>query len=150
MDEADLASLGIWAWFLAAAVLMILELALPGVFLIWFGLAAAATGVVDTLFVLSWQREVLLFAVLAIIFALIGRNVMRRQAAEPQDKPFLNRRADALVGREFILAEPIENGAGRVRIGDSVWRVVGPDQPAGTKVRVESIDGSVLVVAKAD
>ena len=146
MEEIGLVSLGLWAWFLAAAVLMILELAVPGVFLVWFGLAAAATGLVDILFGLPWQREVLLFAVLAVAFAIIGRNVMRRQSAKGHDKPFLNRRSDAFVGRDFVLAEPIVGGAGRVRVDDSIWRVVGPDLPAGTAVRVVRVDGAALVV----
>jgi membrane protein implicated in regulation of membrane protease activity len=137
---------GPWPWFLAAAILMILELAVPGAFMLWFGLAAAATGLVALVFDLSWQREILLFAVLALIFVLIGRNLMHRQGQQQSDKPFLNRRTDAFIGREFTLTEPIVNGAGRVRVDDTVWRVVGADAPAGSTVRVTRVDGAALVV----
>jgi membrane protein implicated in regulation of membrane protease activity len=142
----DLVTLGRWAWFLAAAILMLLEIVLPGVFLFFIGLAAAATGLVDLVFPLSWQRELLLFAVLAIAFAVVGRNLMRRAEAPVPDKPFLNRRADALVGREFVLDEPIVNGVGRIRIDDSVWRALGPDAVAGVSVRVVAVDGATLRV----
>jgi inner membrane protein len=149
MDTSIFASLGVWTWFAGAGILMILELVIPGTFLFWLGLAAAATGLVGLLVDLSWQREALLFAILAVGSVLVGRNVMRRKASAQHDRPFLNRRMEALVGREFVLAEPIVDGAGRVRIDDTIWRVVGSDFPAGTRIKVARIDGSTLVVEKA-
>lgn len=147
MAESALLALGIWTWFLVAAVLMILELAAPGAFMFWLGLGAAATGVVSLVFVdLTWQQELLVFAVLALASAAIGRSVMRRVAARSSDSPFLNRRAEAFVGREFVLADPIVHGGGRVRIDDTVWRVTGADAPAGTRVKVTRVDGAALVV----
>jgi membrane protein implicated in regulation of membrane protease activity len=61
--------------------------------------------------------------------------------------PFLNRRAAALVGRVFTLEKPIVDGAGTVRIGDTVWRVAGPDAPAGSRVKIVQVDGANLTVA---
>ena len=148
MEMSIFASLGVWNWFAAAGVLMILELVIPGTFLFWLGLAAAATGLAGLIVDLPWQREMLLFAILAAGFVIVGRNLMRRRAAGQQDSPFLNRRMDALVGREFVLAEPIVDGAGRVRIDDTVWRVVGDDMPAGTRIKVAGIDGSALIVER--
>src|SRR5690348_13285009 len=87
-EAMEIVSLGPWLLFFVAAALMLMELAAPGMFLFWFGLAAAATGLVDLVIDLSWQRELLLFAVLALAFAFLGRNLMRRLASEPQDKPF--------------------------------------------------------------
>ena len=57
--------------------------------------------------------------------------------------------ADALLGREFTLEKPIIDGNGTVRIGDTVWRVAGPDTPAGTRVKVVQVDGANLTVAAA-
>ncbi|TIU25428.1 MAG: NfeD family protein, partial [Mesorhizobium sp.] len=48
----------------------------------------------------------------------------------------LNRRGAQMVGRTATLSEPIQNGRGRIRLGDTLWRVSGPDLPAGTQVRV--------------
>jgi inner membrane protein len=48
-----------------------------------------------------------------------------------------------------VLEEPIVQGVGRVRIDDSVWRIAGPDLPAGAKVRVETADGALLKVVPA-
>jgi membrane protein implicated in regulation of membrane protease activity len=36
-----------------------------------------------------------------------------------------------------------------VRIDDTVWRVTGPDAPAGSRVKVVKADGARLTVAAA-
>ena len=56
-----------------------------------------------------------------------------RKMEEPPDRPFLNRRAEGYVGREFTLDKPIVNGVGTIHIDDTVWRVSGPDCPAGIR-----------------
>lgn len=140
------AQLGNWNWFIVGGILLAIEVMVPGTYMLWLGLAAIATGVVGFILPLSWQVLIVVFAVLAIVSVLIGRKLQPR--AEPDsDKPFLNRRADAFVGRVFTLEEPIVSGAGRVRVDDTTWRVTGPDCPAGTKVRVERADGATLIVA---
>jgi membrane protein implicated in regulation of membrane protease activity len=59
-------------------------------------------------------------------------------------------RAHALIGKEFYLDEAIERGHGRIRVGDSQWRVAGDDLPKGAKVRVVAVeDGAEVKVEKA-
>ena len=60
-----LQSLGPWSWVVLGLVLMGLELLAPGVFLIWLGLAAVLTGLLDAALGLSWQTAWLVFAALA-------------------------------------------------------------------------------------
>jgi inner membrane protein len=142
----DFASLTVWGWFVLAAVLIGLEMLLPGVFLIWLGMAAAATGLINLLHPLDWPFALLLFAVLGVVFAWIGRRVSARVEARDKNQPFLNRRADALVGQTFTLSEPIVNGEGRIRIGDTVWHIKGPEAGAGTRIKVVRVEGGRLVV----
>jgi membrane protein implicated in regulation of membrane protease activity len=49
----------------------------------------------------------------------------------------------------FTLDKPIVNGSGTVRVGDTVWRVTGPDSPAGSRVKVTRADGATLYVEPA-
>lgn len=142
----ELTSINVWGWFVLAAVLIGLEVLLPGAFMVWLGLAAAATGIVSVFLPLGWPLALLLFAILGVIFAWVGRRIFARVDADTKDQPFLNRRADALVGQSFTLAEPIVNGEGRIRIGDTVWHLRGPDVDAGARIRVVRIDGGKLVV----
>jgi inner membrane protein len=64
------------------------------------------------------------------------------------DQPNLNRPAAQLVGRVLILAEAIEGGRGKVRVGDTLWPAEGPDAPEGAEVRVTAANGTVLVVER--
>ncbi len=141
--------LGPWSWIILGVVLIGLELAAPGVFLLWLGLAAVLTGLADAALDLSWQGSALLFALLAVGAVLLGRVLTRQRDEEAAAPAALNRRAHALIGREFTLETAIEGGSGRVRVDDSSWRVVGPDAPAGTRVRVVRADGAILVVERA-
>jgi membrane protein implicated in regulation of membrane protease activity len=139
-------TLGTWNWLIFGFILMALELMAPGVFLFWLGLAALLVGLLSFGFHPAWQAQILMFAVFAAAAVPLWRRLARRGASST-DNPFLNRRADALVGQEFTLEKPIIDGWGTVRIGDTVWRVAGPDTPAGSRVRVVQADGANLTVA---
>jgi len=67
---------------------------------------------------------------------------------DASDQPFLNRRAQGFVGREFTLEKPIVDGAGTVRMGDTIWRVTGPDCAAGSRVRIARAEGATLFVER--
>ncbi|HEX2510826.1 MAG TPA: NfeD family protein [Microvirga sp.] len=137
-----------WAWIILGVVLIGLELAAPGVFLLWLGLAAVATGLVDGMAGLSWQASTLLFAALSVVAVLVGRALSRPDVS--RETSSLNRRGAALVGRIFVLEAPITAGEGRIRVDDSSWRVTGPDQPAGASVRVVRVEGATLMVEAAE
>jgi membrane protein implicated in regulation of membrane protease activity len=139
--------LGAWTWIILGVVLIGLELVAPGAFLLWLGLAAILTGLIDGWAALSWQIATLTFAGLSVVSVLIGRGVNR--APLRGDAATLNRRGEGLTGRMFTLEAPIVAGEGRVRIDDSSWRVLGPDTPAGARVRVTRVDGATLIVESA-
>jgi hypothetical protein len=138
-----------WLWLLVAIVLGIAELVVPGVFLIWFAAAAAATGLATLAFGLPVAFQLVLFALFAIAAVYGGRMLYARNPA-PTSDPLLNDRAARLHGETLVLAEAIENGRGRVRVGDGVWSCRGPDSPAGSRVRVVGADGSCLRVERIE
>src|ERR1700744_6580443 len=142
-------TLGTWNWLIFGFVLMALELAAPGVFLFWLGLAALRVGLVSFVIHPSWQTQLLMFAVFAAIAVPIWLRLAKSNRPASVSNPFLNKRADALVGRVFTLEKPIIDGAGTVRIDDTIWRVAGPDTPAGSRVRIVHADGANLTVAAA-
>lgn len=142
------ATLGTWNWLIFGVIVMALEAAAPGVFLFWLGLAALLVGLVSFAFHPSWQLQLLMFAVFAVAAVPVWRRLARAQPPA-QDSPFLNKRAEALLGRVFTLEKPIVDGTGTVRIDDTIWRVAGPDTPAGARVKVVHVDGANLTVAAA-
>lgn len=144
------AQLGDWTWIVIGLALLGLEVLVPGSFFMWLGLAALGVGAVAFFFDASWHVELLLFGVLALVFIIAGRKFFAQRGDESNDTPGLNARAEAFVGREVILEEPLASGIGRVKLGDTLWRVEGDDAPAGTKLKVISARGGTLQVAPVD
>ena len=89
-----------------------------------------------------------LFGVLGLVAIFLWTRVVRRRGAG-SDRPLLNRRAQSYVGQEVVLDEPISDGFGRIPLGDGVWRIAGPDLPAGRKIRIVGHDGPLLRVVEA-
>src|SRR4051812_10070311 len=140
-----LASLTMWHWLVAAAIFFVLELLAPGAFMLWLGLSALLVGIISFLVDWPWQYQLVAFAVFALISLPLWRRFAHRVEKEG-DQPFLNRRADAFVGREFTLEKPIVSGSGSVKIDDTIWRLAGPDCPGGSRVKVVRADAATLVV----
>src|SRR5215813_8488945 len=104
-----------WHWWVLGLVLVVVEMVAPGFLLL-----------VPSL---SWQVQFLIFGVLAIGSVAAGRYYLRRNPIETDDAT-LNRRGAQYIGRVVTPEEPIVNGLGKVKTGDSWWRVQGPDLPA--------------------
>lgn len=142
-------SVAYWHWWVLAVLMFILEVFSPAAFFIWIGLAAVIVGIVVLAIDPGWQMQVLMFAVLSIASVMLGRMWFRRNPIKT-DQPNLNRRGHELIGRTFTVEQAIVNSTGRVRVGDSTWKVAGPDAEVGEKVKVVDIDSAVLQVERVD
>jgi inner membrane protein len=140
-----LASLGFWDWFIAGGLLLILEVLAPGVFMLWLGLAAMLVGAISIFVDWTWRAQFIAFAVFSVAAIPLWRR-LSMQVGTTTDQPFLNRRAEALVGRVFTLEKPIVDGSGTIPVGDTVWRITGADIPAGSRVKVVRVEGTALHV----
>ncbi|CAH1664619.1 NfeD-like family protein YbbJ [Hyphomicrobiales bacterium] len=138
-----------WLWAILGLLLIGGEMLAPGVFLIWLGLAALVTAAVVGLAGMGWQAAMLVFAVLAVVCVFAGRLLTRRKSEEPDAATGLNDRGRQLIGKVFRLEATMTGGEGRIRVGDSSWRVIGPELLAGTEVKVVRVEGATLVVEKA-
>lgn len=134
-----------WLWLLGATLLGIAEIFVPGVFLIWLAAAAAVTGLITLAVGLPLAFQFVLFALLAIASVYGGRKWYVKNPM-PSSDPLLNDRAARLKGRSVTVVSAIENGEGRVKVGDSVWSCRGPDCAEGTRVRITGTDGTCLTV----
>ncbi len=142
-----LASLGPWNWLFLAVALFGLEAILPGVHLLWFGIAAIVTGFISLGLGLGWSSQVALFAVLSVATMFLARRFTGSQVAV-SDLPNLNQSGADYVGRIVPVEEAIRNGRGKVQVGDTLWIAEGPEAPAGSRVRVKGANGTVLIVER--
>lgn len=136
---------GPWAWLVAGLILLALELVVPGGFLLWMGIAGIVTGLVAMFQPISWAAQWLIFGVLSLVTITLWVRWTRSRPTH-SDRPYLNRRAEQFIGQEVVLEQAISQGFGRVALGDTVWRVTGPDLPLGHRVRIVGNDGAVLKV----
>lgn len=134
-----------WSWLAIGLVLAALEMAIPGVFLIWMAAAAIVTGLVTWFVPIGLPLQVVLFAVLAMVSVFAGKRWLRSNPIEGAD-PMMNDRGARLVGDTVLVTSVIQGGSGRVKHGDSEWLAKGPDAEPGTRMRVAGHDGTVLLV----
>ena len=138
------------AWACLSLLLIAAEVVAPGVFMLWLGMAAAVVFAV-VLLVPGIPRplQALGFIVLSFVFIAVYRRYFRK-ADQQSDQPLLNRRAEQFVGKVYVLESAISNGTGRIKMGDALWTVTGPELPAGARVRVTAAESMVLTVVPAD
>jgi len=137
-------------WAVLALVLIGLETLAPGIFLLWFGFAAAGVFFLVLLGLpLSVVMQTLLFVIFSFVSVAVYFRYFRGKANET-DHPLLNQKNQQMLGLVLILESAIVNGHGRVKVGDAFWQVHGPDAPLGSRVTVIAVDDGILKVGLAD
>ena len=135
-----------WHWWVAAVALIIVEALVPGAVFLWLGVSAGVVGAILLAAPgLSWEIQVMIFAVLSV-GSVFGWRVYQKSHPTETDLPTLNRRGEQYIGRIITLDKAIVNRVGKVRLDDTSWKVEGGDLPAGTTVKVVGVDGVVLKV----
>lgn len=138
-----------WAWAIGALLLAIFELHAPGFYLIWVALGAGVTALATFLFALPLSGQLAAFAAACLASCAAGYFVYRRIiSAEPAEHA-RNVRDRQMVGEHAVVAEPIRNGHGKIRLGDTVWLAEGPNLPEGAAVVVAAMRGTTAIVAPA-
>jgi hypothetical protein len=137
-----------WLWLCTGIILMGLEMLLPGAFLLWIGLAAMTISLLTYLLALSFTWQAILFALSSGLMISMGRKLWKNKNFSTSTAPHLNRRTETFIGKTFVLDSAIIDSHGRLKIGDSVWSIQGPDLPTGTHVRVTAVAGNTLIVSQ--
>ncbi len=147
-------ALGAWSWVIFGLVLLGLEILAPGTFFLWFALSAMVVGAITLVVgpdnaVWVWQFQLVVFLILSLVTAVVGRRMMVRRGWDKSQNPTLNLRGAQLVGRTAILSDAISQGRGRAKIDDTIWQVSGPDMKQGSKIKVVGFEGGILEVEAA-
>jgi membrane protein implicated in regulation of membrane protease activity len=140
-----------WSWVVLAGVLGLAELHVPGTYLMWIALGAAVTSAVHAGFGVSLEGQLLTFVLASALSCGIGYFVYSYYGIgrRHHGKAPLNERSEAMLGARGTVCETFHNGAGKVRLGDSVWLAAGPDFIEGAPVVVSAVRGTRLVVEAA-
>jgi membrane protein implicated in regulation of membrane protease activity len=135
-----------WIWMIIAALFIVGEIFTQGFFILWFGVGAAAAGVLALLGLgIGWQLAA--FVVISGVLFIVSRRFAERFSKK--QPPGIG--ADRFIGLEGIVLEEIDNAknSGRVRVQKDEWRAdseTGEIIPVGKRVKVTRMDGTHLVV----
>lgn len=133
-------------WLILGLLLLIAEMASGTTYLLWPAVAAFITALAAYFGVAS-GIQIAIFAVLVIALTYWGRPLVQR--FRKREDSTLNERGAALVGTRGIVTE-FANGAGSVKLGDTVWRAVSDEAlTSGESVQVSAVDGVTLTVKRA-
>lgn len=141
-------SIWFWFWALLAALLIVLEIFTAGFFMLPFAFGAAAAAALEFAgFGVGWQWVA--FLVISSVALIVLRRFADRITHEPPEKVG----ADRVLGKSGVVVEELDphSAAGRVRVGTEEWRAETPDStplPIGTKVRIDKIEGTRLIVTQ--
>lgn len=140
-----------WHWFAFALLLVIIDVVTGANFLfLWGGIAAALVGILLLIMPkMTWEFQFMIFG-LGVMSSILVWYFFLRKHRKVTDQPKLNLRNEQYIGRIFNLDEAIINGRGRIRAGDTWWKVSGEDLPIGTRVKIIGVEGVILLVEKVD
>ncbi|HEY8219187.1 MAG TPA: NfeD family protein [Methylobacter sp.] len=135
-----------WNWWVAALILLVIELLAPGFYFLWLAASGFVTGLLLWLMpALDIKLQIFIFSVLSMASVIAWRLYGKRRPSTT-DHPLLNKRGQQYIGRVFSLYRPIENGEGKIKVDDSIWKVHGEDCDINTKVKVIAVRGTVFDV----
>lgn len=139
-----------WYWWVLAVGFLAIELLAPGFFFLWLAVSAFVVGSVLLMIPsATFELQLFLFSVLAVASILVWRRFVSAKAQD-SDHPLLNQRGAQYIGRTFTLVAAIENGQGKIKVDDTLWKVHGEDCPVGSKVKVVAVKGTVFDVEKCE
>ena len=142
-----------WHWVLGGLGLVLLELALPSFFVIWFGLSALLVGLsMLVLPTLSLTAQIALWIITSVVMVVLWFSVFKRS----QHKTLIGTAAGEVIGEVGLLVSavaPFQRGKVRFQrplLGAEEWVCMAESAiTAGERVRVVSVEGSFIKVAKA-
>ena len=139
---------GIWGWLTFGLILMILELFVPGTFVIWFGFGAVTTGIVLAFLPLTVSGQLATFAICSTVSLCFGFFVYKHIFGANKEVSQKDRTgAQKYIGQSFRVTEAIGDDLGKVAVGDTVWLAKSNHPIAvGQRAKVVAVEGTILVV----
>ena len=93
MLERIFNELGPWNWMVIGFILLVFEIMVPGVFLLWIGIAALITGTISLVIwdagFWIWQTQFVVFLIFSLICAYVGKQIVwsRQREIEQVQRP---------------------------------------------------------------
>lgn len=130
-------------WIIAGLILAALEMVIPGLVIIWFGVAGVVTGIL-AIFVHNSYIQFGVFIVLSGVMVVFSQRIARKITHKEPEQVGSHR----MVGVTGIVVQAIAPpDLGRVKVNGDEWRAEAKVAIArGATVRVLNVEGTHLIV----
>jgi membrane protein implicated in regulation of membrane protease activity len=130
-------------WIALAALFFIGEMLTTGFFLLWFGVGASVSAVLNYLG-FDPLVQFVTFIIISLVLIGISRPFAKRITKDSPKKAA----ADRLIGKEALVIEEVTpHKGGLVKIDGDIWKAVAAQIiEDGETVNIEGIEGTKLVV----
>lgn len=140
-------------WFAVALIFFILEIATPGFVLLWFGVGALVSGLLDLFGIHNTWTQTLVFVIVSIVLVTLSRTIFKNLFMRSSPGASLKTNMDAMIDKVGVVTETIDNelSAGRILIEGQDWSARSADNmilEASSKVKITSFEGAKLIVKK--
>jgi membrane protein implicated in regulation of membrane protease activity len=143
-----------WHWIVAGIFLVVMELAIPAFFLVWFGVGAVLTGLCLLLFPsISFAYQLLTWTFSSVFFVWLWFRIFRKN----RFKTMAGMARGQMVGEIGLVARdivPFQRGAVRFQkpvLGAEVWEAIADEEiKTGQRVRVLEVEGNLLKVVRVN
>lgn len=142
-----------WIWLVFGIVLMALELVVPGLVVVFLGLAALlVAGGLGLGLIGGWVGALTAWFVTSTVLTLGLRSAFTRFLPGSSRKQLTDEDLDAFGEVAIVLSEVGPKQGGRIRFRGSTWAAETTEQtlPVGSKARVIARDNLVWIVEAAD
>jgi membrane protein implicated in regulation of membrane protease activity len=134
-------------WIVAGLILAALEMVIPGLVIIWFGIAGVVTGIL-AIFIHNQYIQFSIFIVLSGVMVVLSQRIARRITHAEPEQVGANRMTNA-IGLVVQDIKPPE--LGRVKVNGDEWRAQADTEiTRGMKVRVLNVEGTHLQVRRLE
>jgi len=134
-------------WFALGLILLLAELALPGLIVVFFGIGAWLTALAYLFFDLTFNAQLVVFIVTSILNLVLLRRLLLYKWSYPRYSR--NELSEEFIGKNCIVTENIIPGplGGKVSFRGTTWTAKANTLiPAGETVRIRSKESIILFV----
>ena len=133
-------------WFLVGLGLLLLELILPGLVILFFGIGAWVTALVCAIADINLNWQIFIFLAASLLGLVLLRKYLKKRFFSKTDKETQDQ-LEEFIGRKARAVDEFKDGAGKVEFKGTRW-TARSDEPVsrGQWVTIQSKDSLTLNV----
>ena len=136
-------------WFLIGLVLLLLELAIPGLIIIFFGIGAWITALCLKFFDISLNVQLLIFLTTSVLSLVMLRNYLKKKFLD-KDPAKDDTLEDEFIGKTAVTETNLKAGvSGKINFRGTIWNAISDTNvKAGEEIKIVNKESITLHVTK--